>query len=182
MSETAELIIRQNVSPEIDQRLPDALTTIIVKGTLRRRAIQWSGVVAAVPQKVAELTDVQGETILILVDDTDPPAIRAAWLGHSFMAVSGVSSIFWRPTTAAVVGHMRPEVAYQESEVVPLAFKGPDGLYPGAGTDRPVIYGLSVFSAPWISGRSEIWLDVGTWRMVFLEFEPGTVELQVLHE
>lgn len=181
MSQQAELTMKLTLSPELAADQPTHSLIVTARGILRRRAMEWSGTVASVPQKVCELTDVQGHVILVLVNDETPVAIRRAWLGHAFMSWDATRSLFIRKCTIDVIGHMRPEATYQESELSPVKFKSPDGLYPGSGTDRPIVYGLSVFSSPWNSGRAEIWLDVGTWRLALLEFEEDTVTVDIRH-
>jgi hypothetical protein len=180
MSESAELVIRHTMSPELDPLLNDEMARIVVKGILRRRAAEWAATIASGAEKVADLEDVAGDVVLIIVNDESPAAVRVGWLGRAWMNWQATRALFIYDVSVTTVGQNLQEAqTIQEASFAPLAIQAPDALFPASGTDRSVLYGVNIFSAPWLTDRAEIWLGQGTWRIIFLEFESGSVTVEV---
>ena len=168
MTERGEIRIRLECDSEGTDSYPDyghTAITIVVSGVLRRRVIDWRKDVTA-DLEFFELGEVAGDVALVLWDMTAyGPEVGAVTIAE----VEGASEKFYLKDRAVI-----DEDDYSGCSVGFPAFHGVTAhAYHRLGT-------VHILSGPFVSKAMRLHLEGGPWQCYLLEFEPGTVKVDVI--
>ena len=153
--------------------------SVSVTGVLRQRASdERVNAIAGEMTRKARWGVVAGDPIIVISDEVALAAAGSAIVGWSGLkynengALGGLTRVVIDDDT-----DNEEEGVYDEAFASLPAFGAPEGVWDS--TNSYGFIGAGVFSAPFAARDASLWLGIGPWRLLMMEFEEGTVEVDV---
>ena len=177
MSERAELVVKATCSTESSGDYRDLghhEMQVRVTGMLKQRAADfWVEEEIDALRLVAELGSIEGMPILVLANENFTGYVPCvAITSDQTEVVTGLDG------NDHIVLKQRASV--DEDDQGPIGFLSPDFFWAAKGVGPGEFMNIGIFSAPFLADVGvNIFLERGPWRVMLLEFEPDTVQVEV---
>ena len=176
MSERAELTIKAICSVETRGDYNDFghhEMEVKVTGMLKKRAIDfWIEEEVDALRLVGSLSNVEGLPILVLANENYNSAPSVAITSDQTEVVAGLDGY------DHIV--LKQRAVIDEDDQSPIAFLSPDFFWAAKGAMPGEFMNIGIISAPFPADVGvNIFLERGPWRVMLLEFEPDTVQVEV---
>ncbi len=177
MSERAELVVKATCSVETmgDYRnLGHHEMQVKVTGMLKQRALDfWIEEEVDALRLVAELGSIGGTPILVLANENFTGFVPSvAITSDQTEVVTGLDG------NDHIV--LKQRASIDEDDQSPIGFLSPDFFWAAKGNSPGEFMNIGIFSAPFLADMGvNIFLERGPWRVMLLEFEPDTVQVEV---
>lgn len=167
MAETVEVYLSMDLMTEAvaADNVPSYMPLAVrIKGSLRRRAFDsWFPGNAGL-RKLCSLGPVEGQPLFMMFYHGPTPAQKKVFVTFENTEVSGSSIV------------VRKDKIIDLSTLSVGSILGPELAMTAGGFG---MWDAMVLSSPWLAEEAVLYADYGPWRVVLLEFEEGTVEIDV---
>jgi hypothetical protein len=178
MNERAELFVRKVCSVEEEgdaKNIAHGELQVRVTGMLEQRALDfWVEDEAGVLREVANFGKVKGTGILVL-------STSDLSNGHMAAITTGETEV----VSAGGFYHvlLKERAVIDEDDFTPVAFSAPDMFWSFRDASNLAFWGAAIYSSPFnASYDTKLYLEAGTWHVLFLELDPDTVQVEVVRD